>query len=248
MHLLVTRPQPDAEDLQRKLEIKGFRITVAPLLDIRMGAQRSIPSRSYQAVVITSANGARALAQHPARHRLAGKVAYAVGPQSRAAAAAAGFEKVVEADGDVNAVIRKLESQLEPRHGPILYLSGEETSGDVEAVLQRRGFEVDRVIMYAAVPATHLAPPVTAMIRRRAIDGVLLYSRRTAKVWRKCILADGLEPHAGQMMHFCLAAAVAGALPESWPVKIAANANEQGMFELIEQWRGEKAERQTHGQ
>jgi hypothetical protein len=31
-------------------------------------------------------------------------------------------------------------------------------------------------------------------------------------------------------------------------VKIAANANEQGMFELIEQWRGEKAERQTHGQ
>jgi uroporphyrinogen-III synthase len=248
MHLLVTRPQPDAEDLQRKLEVRGFRVSVAPLLDIRMGPQRPIPHRSYQAVLITSANGARALAQHPAREKLLSRVAYAVGPQSRAAAAASGFERVVEAGGDVNAIIDKVRSELEPGRGPLLYLSGEETSGDLEAVLQRRGFEVDRVIMYAAVPAVHLPPPVTAMIKRGTIDGVLLYSRRTAKVWRKCILADGLDAHAGQILHFCLAAPVAGALPAEWMAKTAANPSEQGMFDLIEQMCAALAKRQSHGQ
>jgi uroporphyrinogen-III synthase len=248
MHLLVTRPQPDAGDLQRKLEVRGFRVSVAPLLDIRMGPQRPIPSRPYQAVLITSANGARALAQHPACEKLSSRVAYAVGPQSRAAAAAAGFDKVVEAGGDVSAITKKVESELEPARGPLLYLSGEETSGDLEAVLQRRGFEVDRVIMYAAVPASHLPPQLTAMIKRRAIDGVLLYSRRTAKVWRRCISADGLDAQAGHMLHFCLAAAVAGGLPESWVAKIAAHPSEQGMFDLIEASREAKAERQNHDQ
>jgi len=248
MHLLVTRPQPDAEDLQRKLEVRGFRVSVAPLLDIRMGLQRPIPNRPYQAVLITSANGARALAQHPARDRFLDRLAYAVGPQSRAAAAASGFERVAEAGGDVTAIIDKVKSELEPGRGPLLYLSGEETSGDLEAVLQRRGFEVDRIIMYAAVPAAHLPPPVTAMIKRRAIDGVLLYSRRTAKVWRKCILADGLDAHAGHILHFCLAAPVAGDLPGEWISRTAANPSEQGMFDLIEQTRAALAERHSHGQ
>jgi uroporphyrinogen-III synthase len=248
MHLLVTRPQPDAEDLQRKLEVKGFRVSVAPLLDIRTGPQRAIPNRPYQAVLITSANGVRALAQHPARDRLLGRVAYAVGPQSRVAATATGFSKVVEAGGDVTAIIKKVESELEPRRGPLLYLSGEETSGDLEAVLQGRGFEVDRVIMYSAFPAFHLPPSVSAMIKRRAIDGVLLYSRRTAKVWRKCIAADDLDAHTMHILHFCLAAAVAGPLPEGWMAKIATHASEQGMFDLIEQWRAALAERQSHGQ
>jgi uroporphyrinogen-III synthase len=248
MHLLVTRPQPDAEDLQRKLEVRGFRVSVAPLLDIRTGPQRPIPSRPYQAVLITSANGARALAQHPARDRLLGRLTYAVGPQSRAVASAIGFEKVVEAGGDVSAIIKKVESELDPRRGPLLYLSGEETSGDLEAVLQRREFEVDRVIMYAAVPEAHLPPPVTTMIKRRAIDGVLLYSRRTAKVWRRCISADGLDAYCGHILHFCLAAAVAGALPETWVAKTAAHPSEQGMFDLIEQSRSIFAERQSHGQ
>lgn len=248
MHLLVTRPQPDAEDLQRKLEVRGFRVSVAPLLDICTGPQRPIPSRPYQAVLITSANGARALTQHPARDRLLRLVAYAVGPQSRAAAAASGFERVAEAGGDVNAIIDKVKSELEPGRGPLLYLSGEETSGDLEAVLQRRGFEVDRVIMYAAVPAAHLPPPVTAMIKRGAIDGVLLYSLRTAKVWRKCISADGLDTHAGHILHFCLATPVAGALPAEWMTKTAASPSEQGMFDIIEQARVALAGRRSHGQ
>jgi uroporphyrinogen-III synthase len=241
MHLIVTRPQPDAEDLQRKLEIRGHRVSLAPLLDIRMEGQR-IPNRSYQAVLLTSANGARALARHPARDRLSGRTCYAVGPQSRSAALAAGFTNVVEAGGTVTAIAERVQTELEPNRGPLLYLSGEETSGDVEAVLKGRGFEVDRVIMYAAVPATHLPPAISSVIRRRAVDGVMLYSRRTAGVWGKCIEAHGLEPFSGTIIHLCLSASVAAALPSGWRVEVASLPSEQGMFDLVERVSRARAE------
>ena len=247
MHLIVTRPQPDAEELQRTLEVRGHRVSAAPLLDIRMGQQRPIANRPYQAVLITSANGARALAEHPARARLLSKLVFAVGPQSRAAAVAVGFSGVVQAGGDVGSVIARVKKDLDPARGPILYLSGEETSGDVEAVLKKTGFEVDRVIMYAAVPAAHLPAPLIGIIKRRVAEGVLLYSRRTAKVWVKCIAAANLGPYMDAITHFCFSAAVASAIPSGWQVRIAISASEQAMLDLIEDAAQVKIEGPSNG-
>jgi uroporphyrinogen-III synthase len=247
MHLIITRPQPDAEALQRKLEVRGHRTMVAPLLDIRMGAQRAIPNRPYQAVLLTSANGARALVNHPAQRRLAGIVALAVGPQSKAAAHAAGFTEVVEAEGDIGSVITQTEKELDPRRGPLLYLSGEETSGDLEGVLRKRGFEIDRVIMYAAVPARELPAGIVQVIKRRTVDGVLLYSRRTAQVWVKCIAAAELGSYMDRIVHFCLSGAVASVIPTSWSIRAAANSSEQSMFELIANEAKAQIEESSHG-
>ena len=247
MHLIITRPQPDAEELQRKLEVRGHSSLTAPLLDIRMGAQRPIPNRPYQAVLITSANGARALMNHPAQQRLVSMPAIAVGPQSRAAAQAAGFSQVTEAAGDVASIAAEAAKALEAGRGPLLYLSGEETSGDLEGVLNRRGFEVDRVIMYAAVPASELPAGVAGAIRRRTADGVLLYSRRTAMVWLKCIAAAGLGPYMDKFTHFCLSAAVAGVIPNGWPTKTASNSSEQAMLELIANEAKAQMDESSHG-
>lgn len=220
---------------------------MAPLLDIRMGAQRPIPNHPYQAVLITSANGARALMNHPAQQRLTRIQALAVGPQSRAAAQAAGFTRVTEAAGDVASITAQAAKELEPGRGPLLYLSGEETSGDLEGVLRRSGFEVDRIIMYAAVPARELPAMVVGAIRRGAVDGVLLYSRRTALVWSKCIAAAELGPYMDRITHFCLSGAVAGVIPSGWPVKTASNSSEQAMFELIANEAKAQIEESSHG-
>jgi uroporphyrinogen-III synthase len=220
---------------------------VAPLLDIRMGPQRTIASRPYQAVLITSANGARALADHPAQEKLVSKLAYVVGPQSRAAALGVGFREVVQAGGNASEVMARVRQDLRPNRGPLLYLSGEETSGDLEAGLTKSEFEVERVIMYAAVPASNFPGPIISVIRRRAADGVLLYSRRTAKVWCKCVAQANLESYMDDIMHFCLSAAVATAIPFGWRLKIAALPAEQAMFDLIEDVASARVQEANHG-
>ena len=173
--------------------------------------------------------------------------ALAVGPQSRTAAHAAGFTRVTEAAGDVGSIAAEAAKELEPGGGPLLYLSGEETSGDLEGVLGKSGFEIDRVIMYAAVPARALPAMVAGAIRRRAADGVLLYSRRTALVWIKCIAAAELGPYMDKVTHFCLSGAVASVIPSGWPTKTASNSSEQAMFELIAKEAKAQIEESSHG-
>jgi uroporphyrinogen-III synthase len=114
-------------------------------------------------------------------------------------------------------------------------------------MLEKSGYEVDRVIMYAALPATHLPAPLIGIVKRRAADGVLLYSRRTARVWRKCIAAADLELYMDAITHFCLSAAVATAIPSSWRVKTASSASEQGVFDLIENVDRANVEGPIHG-
>ena len=86
MHLIITRPQPDAEDLQRKLEVRGHSTFMAPLLDIRVDAQRPISNRPYQGVLITSANGARAYESSCPAEAYAGAGACSRAPVTRCSA------------------------------------------------------------------------------------------------------------------------------------------------------------------
>src|SRR3954452_25423744 len=63
MRLLVTRPEPDATRTAETLRARGHAVLVAPLFSMQ-----SIEAQfagSYDGVLMTSANAARALAAHP---------------------------------------------------------------------------------------------------------------------------------------------------------------------------------------
>lgn len=66
MRVIVTRPAEDAADLAATLSGMGHETILAPLLDIRLAPDADLPALPWQAVLITSANGARALARGPA--------------------------------------------------------------------------------------------------------------------------------------------------------------------------------------
>jgi len=236
MRLIVTRPAEDLAPLKARLEAMGHEVLAAPLLAIAFtGAP--VPQKPYQAVLVTSANGARAIACHRERIRIVAAGAIAVGPASAQAARAAGFAHVEEASGgDVEGVIARVIATRGPAQGPLLYGSGEVTAGSLEAALGRAGFAVDRVILYAAQPVAALGDDVAAAIRTASADGVLLYSPRTASVWANLVCAAALNREAGGLRHLCISAnteaAVRGALPHV-PVSVASTPTEQGMLALV---------------
>ncbi|HEX7775548.1 MAG TPA: uroporphyrinogen-III synthase, partial [Parvibaculum sp.] len=79
MRLLVTRPDEDAGPLAAALAAMGHEAVVAPLLTIRMLRDVALPDQRWQAILITSANGARALALRRAAVALASVPVVAVG-------------------------------------------------------------------------------------------------------------------------------------------------------------------------
>jgi uroporphyrinogen-III synthase len=200
----------------------GHEVVLAPLLDIVPMEGAVIPDRDYQAIAFTSANGARALSGHVALNGLRKLPAFALGPQSADAARAAGFSTVTVAGGDGKGLAAHLAATLDPQDGDILHPAGRETAGDFTAHLERACFAVARIVVYAAEPRA-LSPGIAA-----GAHGVLLYSPRSAKLWR-----DAMKALPGDLVHFCLSHNVAAALPETCAKRIAASPEEEAMLALI---------------
>jgi uroporphyrinogen-III synthase len=237
MRLIVTRPLEDARPLGRRLEAAGHEVILAPLLSIRPVSGLAIPERAYQAVLITSANGARALNGHPAFARLKRATAFVVGPASAGAAAGAGFARVARADGDVAALVRSAIATLHPDDGPLLHVSGGVTAGNLASDLEASGFEVDRVVAYEACPVEALPQPCAAALKAGTADGVLLYSPRTARIWVTLVTGTDLAPAAMRLVHYCLSDNVAdmvrGQLGTGVAVQVAARPDEAALIEMI---------------
>lgn len=230
MRVAVTRPEEDAGPLTAKLVAMGHEVVMAPLLTIKPRDGVAIPRLPWQAIAVTSANGIRALAPG---HGLASFRILTVGPQSLKAALAAGFAAEAHG-GDVNGLAAFIRDTLDPNAGPILYLSGAETAGDLEAQLTAAGFACVRVVLYDAAPSDSLGDAEGAL-RQGTLDAVMLYSPRSAKIWRGLAEAAGLGAQAARVHHLCLSRNVAAALPDGWETEVAASPDEAAILRLLEQ-------------
>ena len=238
MRLLVTRPLDDAHGTVRALQARGHTVFLEPLLRIEPVAGAAIAQKPYQAVLVTSANGVRALARMADTSSLKETPVLAVGEASGRAAAAAGFSAVRHAAGDLAALAALVGEQCQPDGGALLYAAGSVVSGDLKGLLLARGYDVDRVALYEAAPAETLSHETETSLRDQAIDGVLLYSPRSARIWGRVLERSGLAENAGSLVHFCLSQAVADALFDEtgWkgvPLRIASEPNEKSLLEVI---------------
>src|SRR5262245_999401 len=79
MHVLVTRPLEDGAEIAARLAEMGHRALLAPLLTPHFPDGPQPEFQDVQAVLVTSANGVRALIRRTARRDLP---IFAVGPQT----------------------------------------------------------------------------------------------------------------------------------------------------------------------
>ena len=227
MKLLVTRPVEDAAPLAAKLETLDHEAIIIPLLAIVPRDNVELPVAPVQALCVSSANG---LAGKRDFTRFLELPFFAIGPQSALEARHKGFTHVHDKGGNVEGLVRHITKSAKPGDGPILYLSGSETTGDIEGKLKAQGFTVIRTIVYDAEPCD--VPGLAAQLAE--VDGVLLYSPRTAKLWLKQLEKAGLLAVAQKLVHFCLSANVAASLPQNWLKRTAPTPDENGMLAALD--------------
>jgi uroporphyrinogen-III synthase len=234
MQVIVTRPQADSRALVEKLEARGHRAIVSPLLTIKPREDAAIPSLAHQAIALTSANALLHTALAPAPEALKRVKVLAVGAQSAAAARRAGYQTVQGEGGDVAGLADTIARACAPRDGPILYPSGAETAGDLKGTLEKKGFTVTRVVLYDAVPAESLTPETIAALKQGSADGVLLYSPRSARLWTMLATRAGLGDATRALRHFCLSPNVAAALGFGFVTEVAARPDEPSLLALLD--------------
>jgi uroporphyrinogen-III synthase len=224
MRLLVTRPQHDGERTAARLRARGHEVTLAPLLSID-AVDVELPREPLSAVVMTSANAARAVHRHPRREALTALTAFTVGRHTAEAAHAAGFRAVECADGDKDDLAALL------RAAPLLYLAGEHRAGDLAA----SGVPLLTAVVYRAVKVERFAPAVAVALAGGALDGVLHFSRRSAQAYLDCAARAGMLERALAPVHFCLSRQVAQPLSSAGAaaIRLAPHPNEAAMIDLV---------------
>ncbi|MEP4378259.1 MAG: uroporphyrinogen-III synthase [Alphaproteobacteria bacterium] len=233
MLVAVTRPRPDADDTAAELSARGHDPIVAPLLTVTIPSDATLDLDTVQAILITSANGARALAAATDRRDVP---VFAVGHASAAAARGCGFDRTESADGDVAALAELVASRLSPRDGGLLHVAGSVTAGDLSGMLGSSGFTVRRAVAYRADPVTVLPPAMTAPLRSGTLGAVLFYSPRTAAQFVKLVAEDSLSEACVGVTAIALSQAVAdklAAVPFS-DVRIAESPDQPSLLQALD--------------
>ncbi|MET0670887.1 MAG: uroporphyrinogen-III synthase [Xanthobacteraceae bacterium] len=231
MRLLVTRPEPDNERTAAELRARGHEVMVAPMLRVEPVIDADLGAGPWAAVLITSANGARAIAAHKRRGELTALPVLAVGQASATAARATGFSEVTSADGDGGDLARLAAVRVSGAAMPLLYLAGEERARDLGAELAASGLKVATVAVYRTVKVAALPDDVRAALAAGVVEGVLHFSRRSVESYLDCA-RDG---PALQPIHYCLSARAAEPLQAAGAsrIRVAAKPDEAGMLALV---------------
>lgn len=216
MRVLLTRPRQDAEETARLLARQNIETVIAPLIEISeiAGTAPDLEKalEGVQAVLVTSANGVRALTSAYARVGAQRNIpVFAVGNASAEAAVRCGFSDVTSADGNVAALAALVQDSLDPAAGALLHVTGSAVAGDLAGDLERHGFEVHRAQLYRSQAVDALPEEARRALNEGVVDAVLFYSPRTAAHFARLVDAAGLELKCRQIIAGCLSRAVADA-------------------------------------
>jgi uroporphyrinogen-III synthase len=234
VRLLLTRPREDSEPLAARLAEMGHEALIEPLLIVRALENVAIDVAGVQAILLTSANGARALADRPVDRAIP---VLAVGDATAAAARAVGFTDIVSAGGRAEDLATLAATRLRAGNGPVLHVTGRHVAGDLAGRLEAAGFVMRRAVLYQAEAVPAFSESCKSALKSGSLDGALLFSPRTARIFAGLIVAEALDTASGRLDIYALSQAVADAVngPAWRRILVAARPTQEDLLDLLPQ-------------
>ncbi len=233
--VLVTRPRADALALAERLRAMRIDGLIEPMMTIAPRGPETLDLADAQAVLITSANGAHALAERTDSRDIP---MFAVGDASARTLRDHGFTRVESADGDVGDLAALVSRRLDAAAGPLVHIAGTTVAGDLAGMLGVNGFDYRRVVLYVAEPVAALSKRGRAALALGnapgGVSGVLLFSPRTARIFDAIMTEAGLVDQAATLQAFCLSCNVAAATGLAWrQVLVAEQPTQESLLDTV---------------
>ena len=232
MRLLMTRPEPDASLSAQRLRSLGHEVIVSPVLQVTY-SNELLSWKSDAALVVTSKNGVRALDALVTDEMRKKATVFTVGDATAALASNAGFMSVTSASGTVDDLVDLIAGK---KLAQVHYICGRDRNDGLETKLQRLGILIKSAERYHADFASCLNEEAIKAFKNQDIDGVLLYSTRSAEAFNHLLKANKVSYSTKQMTYFCLAKAITSVLDREMGIHavVADRPNEQSLYDAIE--------------
>jgi uroporphyrinogen-III synthase len=231
MRVLITRPEREAAALAQAVGERGHLAVIAPLFQLhfrRPSDDFAAALTASQAVLLTSVNGARALAEATEQRS---KPILAVGDTTAATAEGLGFTSVTSASGDSAALAKLVQDRFDPQGGPLIHVSGVDVAGEPAPT-----DVVRRFALYEARETEALPDSARAALQARALDAATFFSPRAARVFVRLVAAAGLGDACRTVTAIAISPAAAEPL-EALPFKAtiaAARPTRQAVLDEID--------------
>jgi len=145
MHILLTRPLVDCSEMILKFQSLGHQVSHLPLLSVEKIDYEKVNFFDYGGIIFTSANAIKFLDLNKLNKNI---LCFCVGDVTEKKARTVGFQNTIAAEGNVSNLKELILQNYETKNKPLLYISGETISVDLDQQLLNEGFNVKRIINY----------------------------------------------------------------------------------------------------
>ena len=177
MHILLTRPLEDIQELILKFQGLGHVVSHMPVIKIEKVNYKSINFSEFSGIIFTSSNAIKHL-----DIRLIDKnqICFCVGSATEKKARSVGFQNVISTDGNVSNLKELILQNFNHSSGKLLYISGEVIINDLDQDLISSGYDVKRIINYTAKSVENLDEKFIEKLKLKMPEIVYIYSQNSA--------------------------------------------------------------------
>ena len=177
MHILLTRPLEDCSEMIVKFKSLGNQVSHLPLLRIDKVNYEQINFSDFKGIIFTSANAIKFLNLRDINKNI---LCFCVGSATEKKARSVGFQKVFAAEGNVENLKELLLQNFNQKDGPLIYISGETISIDLDQQLLKEGYNIKRIINYKTSHNQNFDDEFVKQLKLNMPDLVYVYSQNSA--------------------------------------------------------------------
>ena len=177
MHILLTRSLEDCSEMILKFKSLGHQDSHLPLLTIEKMNYEEINFSDFGGIIFTSANAVKFLDLNKLDKKI---MCFCVGDKTEKKARSRGFRNTIAAEGNVSNLKELILQNYDFKNRPLLYVSGEIISIDLDQQLLNEGFNVKRIINYRVNHNEKFDDNFIKELKLNMPDIVYVYSQNSA--------------------------------------------------------------------
>ena len=177
MHILLTRPLEDSNEMILRFQKLGNIVSHLPLISVESKNFEKINFDNFKGIIFTSANAIKFLDTKNINKKIH---CFCVGNATEKKARNIGFQNVFSAEGNVNNLKEIILQNFNSTDGKLLYLSGEVISYNLDEQLIKSGYNVKRIINYTVKPIEKFDENFIDKLKLNMPEIVFVYSQNSA--------------------------------------------------------------------
>ena len=178
MHILLTRPLEDSQELILRFKSLGHQVSHLPVINIEKKDYENINFSEFKGIIFTSTNAIKNLDVSKINKNI---FCFCVGEATEKIVKEKGFQNIFTASGNVANLKEIILQNFDQKIGNLVYVSGEIISYDLDLELKKEGYTIKKIITYKVNSNQILSDEFIKDLKSSIPEIVFIYSENSAR-------------------------------------------------------------------